>query len=180
MTLAQQELWGLAAEFDSAEALLAAARAAQAAGYRRAQAYSPFRVDGLAEAVGFPRSRIPAITFAGAVAGAVGGYLMQWYAAVVDYPVDIGGRPNHSWPMFIPVSFELLILGGALAAVLAFFVGCRLPALYHPVFAAPQFERASRDRFFLCLVAGDPVFEPQVARRLLEAQQPLQCSEVWR
>ncbi|GAB3669625.1 DUF3341 domain-containing protein [Ramlibacter alkalitolerans] len=170
--------WGLMAEFATADALLAAARAAHAAGYRHAEAYAPFPVEGLAEAVGFTRSHVPLFTFIGGAVGGIGGYLMQWYSAVIDYPVNIAGRPLHSWPMFVPVSFELAVLGGALAAVLAMLVGNGLPRLRHPVFGAPDFDLASRNRFFLCLPAHDPVFEAEAARGLLQSLAPLRCIEV--
>jgi hypothetical protein len=178
--IAGEDLWGLVAEFDSAEALLTAACQARAAGYTRTEAYSPFAIEGLSEAVGFRSSRIPLATLLGALCGGIGGYGMQWYAAVVSYPINVGGRPDHSWPMFIPVTFEMTILGGALAAVAALFIGCRLPALYHPVFAAPDFKAASRDRFFLCLRADDPAFERTAAGRLLDGLRPLRRSEVVR
>ncbi len=148
--------WGLMAEFDTADALLAAARRVHEAGYQQAEAYSPFPIDGLAEAIGFARSRVPLATLLGALAGGAGGYFMQWYSAVIDYPLDIGGRPLHSWPMFVPVAFELAVLGGALAAVLAMLIGSGLPRLRHPVFDAPDFELATRNRFFLVLRADDP------------------------
>src|SRR5690349_19113017 len=122
--------WGLLAEFASADALLEAALAARAAGYVRVQAYAPFPVEGLAEAVGYTRSRVPAATLVGALLGGVGGYVMQWYSATIAYPIDVGGRPLHSWPMFVPVAFELAVLGGALAAFIAVLVGNRLPDLW--------------------------------------------------
>ena len=178
--LPADHLWGLVAEFSSAEALLHAARQVRDAGHTRAEAYAPFDIEGLDEALGLRPSRIPMAVLLGALAGGIGGYAMQWYAAVVDYPVNIGGRTLHSWPMFIPVTFEMTILGGALAAVVALFAGCRLPALYHPVFAAPGFRAASRDRFFLCLRADDPAFERTAAGRLLADLGPLACSEVAR
>ncbi|QHI97383.1 DUF3341 domain-containing protein [Xylophilus rhododendri] len=170
--------WGLLAQFDSAEALLVAARAVHAAGCRQAEAYAPFDVEGLDEALGLPPSRIPAATLAGAVLGGAGGYFMQWYAAVIDLPLNIGGRPEHSWPMFIPVTFEMTILGGALAAVLAFFVAARLPALDHPVFGAPGFEQASRDGFFLLLRLDDPAWPRDEAERLLQGLSPRSVAPV--
>ena len=170
--------WALMAEFATADALLAAARRVRAAGYRHAEAYSPIPVDGLAEALGFERSRVPLCTFLGALAGGAGGYFMQWYSAVVDYPVNIAGRPLNSWPMFVPVTFELAVLGGAFAAVIAMLVGSGLPRLRHPLFAAPDFDLATRNRFFLCLRSDDPAFEPQQTRRWLEGLHPLACVEV--
>ena len=170
--------WGIMAELASADELLAAARAARAAGYRHAEAYAPFPVEGLAEALGFRRSYVAPITFAGALAGGVGGYFMQWYSAVVDYAINVGGRPAHSWPMFMPVTFELTILGGALAAVLALFFANGLPNLYHPIFNAPDFDLAMRNRFFLCLRSDDPAFDADGAARLLDSLKPLRRAEV--
>ena len=170
--------WALMAEFETADALLTAARRVHAAGYRHAEAYSPFPVEGLAEALGFERSSVPLFTFCGALLGGLGGYAMQWYAAVVDYPVDIGGRPLHSWPMFMPVTFELAVLGGALAAVLAMLLASGLPRLRHPIADAPDFELATRNRFFLCLRSDEPGFDRAAAERLLDEQRPLRRTEV--
>jgi hypothetical protein len=173
-----QAYWGLMAEFATADQLLAAAHAIRAAGYTRAEAYSPFAIEGLAEALGARRSRVPLITFLGGLAGGFGGYFMQWYSAVVDYPVDVGGRPLHSWPMFVPVTFELTVLGAALAAFVAVIVGSGLPRLSHPVFEAPDFDLAMRNRFFLCLRADDPAFDAQQAAALLDGLQPLRRVEI--
>lgn len=170
--------WGLLAEFASADALLQAALAARAEGYVHVQAYAPFPVEGLAEAVGYTRSRVPAITFIGALLGGVGGYAMQWYSAVIAYPIDVGGRPLHSWPMFVPVAFELAVLGGALAAFVAVLVGNRLPDLWHPVFEAPDFDLASRNRFFLCLRADDPRFDERKTADWLDGLRPVKRVEV--
>ncbi len=169
--------WGLMAEFESADELLAAARAARAQGYVP-EAYSPFHIEGLAEALGIERSPIALTTFLGGLLGGVSGYAMQWYSAVIDRPLDIGGRPFHSWPMFVPVTFELTILGGALAAVAAFLWTAGLPKLRHPVFAAPDFELATRNRFFLVLRCDDPAFEPELAAQWLDDQRPLRRVEV--
>jgi len=176
---AERALWGLMAEFATADELLAAARAARAAGYTRQQAYAPFPIEGLAEAVGFGRDRVAPITFAGAVLGGLGGWFMQWYSAVIDYPLHIGGRPLDSWPMFVPVVFELAVLGGALAAFGAVILGNHLPDLAHPVFAAPDFELAARNRFFLCLRADDPRFQREGAAAWLDARGPLRRAAVW-
>jgi hypothetical protein len=170
--------WGLLAEFARADALLAAAARAHAAGYRRAEAYAPFHIDGLAAALGVRRSRVPFFTFAGGVVGGAGAYALQWYSAVVAYPIDVGGRPLHSWPMFIPVTFEMTILFAAFAAFFALIAGGGLPQLYHPIFNAADFDLATRNRFFLCLRSDDPAFEADAAARLLEAMAPLRQSEV--
>ncbi|VTU33531.1 hypothetical protein H4CHR_03233 [Variovorax sp. PBS-H4] len=170
--------WGLMAEFATADELLAAARRVHAVGYRHAEAYSPFPVEGLAEALGFQGSRVPFFTFVGAALGGASGFFMQWYSAVIDYPVNIGGRPLNSWPMFVPVTFELAVLGGALAAVLAMLIGSGLPRLRHPVFGARDFELATRNRFFLCLRSDDPAFDAEQAPRLLDGMKPLRLVEV--
>lgn len=170
--------WGLMAEFASADDLLAAARRVHAAGFRRAEAYSPFHVDGLAEALGFHRNRVPMFTFVGGLLGGLGGFFLQWYSAVVDYPVNIGGRPLDSWPLFVPVTFEMAVLGGAFAAVISMFAANGLPRLRHPLFSVPEFDLATRNRFFLCLRCDDPAFEDRRARELLDDLQPMRCVEV--
>jgi hypothetical protein len=171
-------VYGLLAEFPSADALCAAARHARANGYTRVEAYSPFAIEGLDDIVGADKGWIAPLTLLGGILGGAGTYFLQWYAAVVDYPINIGGRPLHSWPAFIPATFEITILGAALAAVLAMLVLNGLPQLYHPLFEVEEFELASRNRFFLCLPARDPVFAPGPARDLLEGLQPLLLREV--
>jgi hypothetical protein len=170
--------YGLMAEFATADQLLAAARRAREAGYRNAEAYSPFPIEGLAEALGFERSRVPFFTFLGGLAGGVAGYFLQWYSAVLDYPVNIAGRPFDSWPMFVPVTFEMAVLGGALAAVFSMLIASGLPRLRHPVFGAEHFDLATRNRFFLCLRSDDPGFGAEEAVRLLDEMKPLRRMEV--
>jgi len=172
------DTWGLMAEFATADQLLRGARAAHEAGYRHAEAYAPFPVEGLAEALGFERTRVPMATFLGGLAGGVAGFFLQWYSAVIDYPINVAGRPLNSWPMFVPVTFEMAVLGAAFAAVITMLVGSGLPKLRHPVFNAPDFELAMRNRFFLCLPAHDPAFEQERAKRLLESLAPMRCVEV--
>lgn len=172
------EIYGAMAELDSAEALLAAVRRARVAGYRRIEAYAPFPVEGLAEAIGFAGNRVPLLTLLGGIAGGAGGYFMQWYSAVLSYPINVGGRPLHSWPSFIPATFELTVLGAALAAVLGMLFLNGLPALYHPVFNAPEFDLATRNRFFLCLRADDGQFDAERVRAFLSELQPLRVMEV--
>jgi hypothetical protein len=176
--MSEHALYGLLAEFPSADALCAAARHARANGYTRVEAYSPFAIEGLDDIVGADKGWIAPLTLLGGILGGAGTYFLQWYAAVVDYPLNIGGRPLHSWPAFIPATFEITILGAALAAVLAMLVLNGLPQLYHPLFEVEDFELASRNRFFLCLPARDPVFAPGPARDLLEGLQPLVLREV--
>lgn len=163
---------GLMAEFDNPEDLLRAARHAHAEGYRRMDAYSPLPIEGLAEALGFRHTRIPLIVLLGGLVGCLGGFLLQYYVAVMDYPINVGGRPLNSWPAFIPVTFELTVLVAALSAVLGLLVLCRLPMPYHPVFNVPRFELASRNRFFLCIEAADARFEAEGTRRYLEGLNP--------
>jgi hypothetical protein len=178
MSRAPDRVWGLMAEFAGADDLLAAARHVREAGYEHAEAYSPFHVDGLAEALGFVRNRVAFFTFLGGLAGGIGGFGLQWYSAVVDYPVNIAGRPLDSWPMFVPVTFEMAVLGAAFAAVISMFAASGLPKLRHPLFAAPEFDLATRNRFFLCLRSDDAAFDEHRSRELLESLHPMRCVEV--
>lgn len=171
-------IYGLMAEFDNPSALVAAARQAHAAGYRQMDAYTPFPVEELNEALGLERTGVPAIVLIGGITGAVLGYLMQYYIAVIDYPMNIGGRPLHSWPAFIPVTFELTILCAGLFAVLGMLALNGLPMPHHPVFNVPRFALASRDRFFLCIEAADPKFERDDTWRFLDRMEPRSVSEV--
>ena len=165
---ARPSMYGLMAEFENPHALLSAVEQARAEGYRRMDAYTPFPVDGLAEALGFRRTWVPFIALIGGVVGAMGGYLLQYYLMAVDYPLNVGGRPLNSWPAFIPVTFELTVLLAALAAVLGMLALSGLPMPYHPVFNVQRFARATRDRFFLCIEATDPRFDGVTTKRFLE------------
>lgn len=171
-------IYGLMAEFRTGDALLEATRCARDDGYRELEAYAPYPIEGIAEAVGFKRNRVPLMTLLGGFAGGIGGYLLQWYSAVVDYPINVGGRPLHSWPSFIVPTFELTILGAALAAVFGMLAANGLPRLYHPVFNAPDFEQVTRNRFFLCLPARDPHFDAKRSKAFLQGLQPLSVAEV--
>jgi Protein of unknown function (DUF3341) len=173
-------LYGLMAEFASAEALLVAARRTYAEGYRETEAYSPFPVEGLSEAIGFTSNRVPLLTLLGGILGAAIGYFIQWYSAVIDYPLNVGGRPLNSWPAFILVTFELAMLGAALAAVVGMLLLNGLPRLSHPVFNARDFDLATRNRFFLGIKANDPRFDVDKTRRFLEALVPLHVAGVER
>jgi hypothetical protein len=170
--------YGLLAEFKNAQALLDAARAAREHGYAELEAYTPFAIDGLSELVGLERNHVPLLALLGGLAGGAGGYLLQWYAAVVDYPVNVGGRPLHSWPAFIPVTFEMIILGAALAAAIGMLLLNGLPKLYHPLFEVEEFGLATRNRFFLCLPARDPAFDAERSRALLAGLHPMWLREV--
>lgn len=171
-------IYGLMAEFLTPDAVLEATRRAYDRGYRRMDAYSPIPVEGLDEALGFRRSRMTTVVLIGGVIGAVGGYFMQWYTAVIDYPYNIGGRPFDSWPAFIPITFETTVLCAALAAVLGMLGLNGLPRPHHPVFNVPAFALASRSRFFLCLESIDPLFDREATRRFLEELHPREISEV--
>ena len=165
-------LYGLLAEFDEPEAFLDRARCAYAAGYRKISAYTPFPIEGLPEAIGIRQTKLPFLVLLGGIAGGVGGFLLQYYAAVIDYPWNIGGRPFNSWPSFSIVTFELTILVAAGVAVLGMLVLNNLPMHYHPVFNAPRFKLASQDRFFLCIKANDPKFDVAGTRQFLESLEP--------
>src|SRR5437879_3349916 len=166
---ADSRVYGLMAEFTDHEELLSAAKRAFEYGYRRMDAYSPFPIEGLAEALGRKRTMVPLIVLCGGIMGALGGYFMQWYAMRVDYPLNVGARPLHSWPAFIPITFELTVLMAALSGVIGMLGLNKLPQPYHSVFNVPEFRRASLDRFFLCIEATDPKFDSQATRRFLES-----------
>jgi molybdopterin-containing oxidoreductase family membrane subunit len=175
---AADTLYGLMAEFESADDLLARARQTYAAGYRRISAYSPFPVEELAGAIGLRPTRLPWAVLLGGIAGAVGGYALQYYAAVIDYPWNVGGRPLHSWPAFIVVAFELTILAAAGVAALGMLLRNGFPQPYHAVFNAPRFRLASQDRFFLCVEATDPHFDTVRTRQFLESLRPAEVVAV--
>ena len=168
--------YGVLAEYRTGAALLDAARHARAAGFAELEAYSPYPVEGLANAIGMAADRMPMLALLGGLTGGIGGFLLQWYAAVIDYPVNVGGRPAGSWQMFVPVTFSLTILGAALATVFGMLVANRLPRLRHPLFDAADFEQASRHRFFLCVRASND--DADAARRMLASTNALQVTEV--
>jgi len=173
-----ESLAGIMAEFKGHEELLRAAEEAYAAGYRRMDAYSPFPVQGLAKALGREGSVIPMVVLVGGITGGVGGFFMEWFAATVSYPIDVGGRPLNSWVAFIPISFELTILCAALSAVISMLAFNRLPQPHHPVFNVPEFARASSDRFFLCIESTDPRFDRRETGNFLQSLHPTLIAEV--
>jgi ActD protein len=177
MTNAPQ-LYGLIAEFKEDGKLVKAVKQARAEGYRKLDAYAPFSVDGLSEALGFGRDGVARLALLGGIFGGASVYLLQWYSAVIDYPINSGGRPLHSWPAFIPATFEMTVLGAALAAFFGMLILNGLPRLNHPIFNAPDFDLASRNRFFLCIEASDRKFELAATRAFLENLDPIKVTEV--
>jgi len=171
-------VYGLMAEFEYPNTLVAAAAQAREAGYRRMDAYSPFPIEELHEALGSHHSRLPLIVLIGGVVGCLGGFLLQYWASAIAYPINVGGRPFNSWPAFIPVTFECTILGAALSAVLGMLALNGLPMPYHPVFNVPRFALASRNRFFLCIEARDRKFDLEKTRAFLESLSPREVSTV--
>jgi hypothetical protein len=178
MRRSKPRYYGLMAEFDSPTAIVAATRRAHAEGYRRMDAYTPFPVEGLAEGMRFHRTRVPLIVLLGGLAGCLGGYFLQYWIAAIYWPLNIAGRPLNSWPMFIPVTFELTVLAAALSALLGMLALNGLPHPHHAVFNAPRFSLASQDRFFLCIEASDPRFDRVATRDFLESLSPREVSDV--
>jgi hypothetical protein len=171
-------VYGLIAEFDDPSALVAATQRARHEGYRRMDAYSPFPIEELHEALGSHHTSLPLIVLIGGVVGCLGGYLLQYWTATIAYPLNIGGRPFHSWPAFIPVTFECTILVAALSAVFGMLALNGLPMPYHPVFNVPRFAFASKDRFFLIIFSSDPKYDAASTRRFLESLAPRSIAEV--
>ncbi len=172
------KIYGVLGEFASAESLLAAAARVHAAGYKKAEAYAPFPVEGLAEALGFHTSPVALLTLLGGIIGGFSGFFMCWYANVISYPLNIGGRPFNSWPAWIPITFEMTVLFAALTAAASMLILNGLPRLHHPLFSAPHFAEVSRDRFFLCIEAKDPQFAPDTASTFLTTAGALAVTEV--
>jgi len=175
---APSAIYGLMAEFDDPASLVAAAERAHHEGYRCMDAYSPFPIEELHEAIGAHRTRLPLIVLLGGLTGCIGGYLLCYWVSVIAYPLNIGGKPLHSWPAFIPVTFECTILVAALSAVLGMLALNGLPQPYHPVFNVPRFALASRNRFFLCIESVDPKFDLDRTRQFLETLEPREVTTV--
>jgi hypothetical protein len=171
-------LYGLLAEFETPEEILNASRRALEAGYRAIDAYSPFPIHGLSEAVGYRRRILPTLVLIGGILGGLAGFGLQYWVSVIDMPLNIGGKPLNSWPSFIPVTFECTILGAALTAVIGMLALNGLPRPYHPLFAVERFELASQNRFFLCVEARDVKFDRSETRRFLESLNPYGVTEV--
>lgn len=174
----EKTLYGLMAEFEEHEQLLEAAKRAYAEGYRRMDGFSPFPIEGLAEALGHEMTLVPLITLMGGIAGGLGAYFMEWYSMGPLYPLNVGGRPLNSWPNFIPVTFELTVLIASISALVSMLLMNKLPQPHHPVFNVPEFRRASIDRFFLCIEAADPKFEREKTWTFLDSLKPIMIAEV--
>lgn len=174
----REGLYGVIAEFNDPQALLDAANAVREKGYTSIDAFSPFPIHGLAEAVGFHKTRLSTIVLGMGILGGAGGFFMQWYANVISYPLNIGGKPLNSWPAWIPITFECTILLAAFGAVFGMLALNGLPMPYHPVFNVRRFDSASRDKFFLVIQARDPQFRLEEARSFLETLGPREVTDV--
>jgi len=166
-TTAGTPFYGVLAEFDTAQALLDAANQVRIAGYTRADGFSPFPIHGLAEALGFRERWVSKIVLGAGITGLLAGWGLEYWTQVIDFPMNIGGRPFNAWVSFIPPAFETTILFASLSAVIGMIVMNGLPQPYHPVFNVPSFVRASQDRFFLAIEAADPKFDAQATRQFL-------------
>ncbi len=171
-------IYGLMAEFENPTSLVAAARAARERGFRKLDAYSPFPIEELSDALHLHKNRLPLIVLIGGICGGLTGYLLQYYVTVWNFPINIAGRPLHSWPSYIVITFELTILFAAISTVLGLFALCGLPMPYHPAFNVPRFALASRNRFFLCIESTDPLFDHDRTVEFLESLGPREVSEV--
>ena len=174
----QTKLYGLMAEFESPDHLLEAAEKTRDAGYKKIDAYAPYPIHGLSEALGLAETKVPLIVLCGGICGVLGGFFMMYYSAVITYPINIGGRPYNSWPAFIPITFECMILLSAFAAVLGMLGLNGLPAPYHPVFNVESFARASQDKYFLVIESRDPHFDVDKTREFLKSLGPEEIAEV--
>ena len=171
-------IYGVMAEFDSPSGLVNAARAAREKGYRKLDAYTPFPIEELSDALHLHKNKLPLLVLIGGIIGGLTGYMLQYFVAVIYYPLNIGGRPLHSWPAFIIITFEMTILFASFAAVLGLLGLCGLPMPYHPTFNVPRFAQASRNRFFLCIESTDPLFDHDKTCEFLETLEPREVSEV--
>ena len=174
----RQRLYGLLAEYDDVDPLLAAARAARDAGYEQTDAFTPFPIEELGPALGWKRSRIARAFLAGGVAGGLLGFAMMWYANVMSYTINVGGRPLDSWPAFVPITFEMTVLGSALTGALCLMLRCGLPRPHHPLFEVEGFDRSGVDRFFLFIDGRDPKFDEHATGGMLEGTSPLRVIAV--
>lgn len=175
---ARPATYGLMAEFENPSDAVSAARRVYEAGYRRIDAYSPYPIEELSEAIGVHSTKMPLIVLIGGLVGLLAGYALQYYTHVIDYPLNVGGKPFHSWPAFIPITFEMTVLGAALSAVFGMLALNGLPEPYHPVFNTPNFALASRDRFFLLVQSDDPKFSREETRDFLRSLGAREVNDV--
>lgn len=178
MSADASRIYGVMGEFATPEEAVRAAKGAKAKGFARLDAFGPFPSDELAEAIDFQENTIAKCVLGGGIAGGLGGFALQYWATVIDYPHNVGGRPLFSWPAFIPVIFECVVLVATLTGIVSLLILNRLPRLSHPAFSAKNFERATTDHFFLCLRADTADFDPAAARDLLATFQPLSISDL--
>jgi uncharacterized membrane protein len=178
LTTRPRGIYGVMAEFEDPTSLVNAARAAYQQGFRKLDAYTPFPIEELHEVLHLHKNKLPLIVLLGGICGGLTGYLMQYFITVIYFPINIAGRPLHSWPSYIIITFELTILFGAISAVLGLMGLCGLPMPYHPTFNVPRFSAATHDRFFLCIEAADPLFDLQNTSRFLENMDPKEVSQV--
>jgi hypothetical protein len=179
MMESRSRIYGIVGEFDTPRKLIQAAEKARDAGYKNMDAYTPFPVEGLSEALGLKRSLVPLVTLTGGLLGGLGAFGFQYWVSVISYPENIGGRSLNSWPAFIPVTFELTVLGASLFAVFGMLAMNKLPQPHHPLFNVERFQKhASVDRFFLCLEADDPKFSVAEASKFLKEIDAQNVSEV--
>ncbi len=171
-------IYGVMAEFETPQAVLEAVRRARQEGYTEMDAYTPYPVEGLAEELGLERNRVPFVVLVAGLVGAAAGFFMQYWSMAVDYPFNVGGRPHNSWPVFIPIAFEVMVLVASFAALLGMFFLNGLPRPHHPVFNVPRFVHASQDRFFLCIEATDPRFDRERTAQFLIGLRPNDVAEV--
>lgn len=171
-------LYGVMAEFEGPSELVSAARQTYEVGYRRINGYSPYPIEELSEAIGFTHTRLPLIVFCGGVLGGLAGFFMQYWIAAINYPINVGGKPYNSWPAFIPITFECTVLFASFSAVLGMLLLNKLPQPYHPVFNAPNFAMATRDRFFLAVEANDPKYDYDRVVEFLKSLNALEVVDV--
>lgn len=173
----EQPIYGFLAEFDDKDALFDCAKAARAQGFTEIEAYTPTPLHGLPEILGY-KNYVPHLVFLGGMAGVIAGFGLCYWTSVIEYPLNIGGKPLNSWPAFIVPTFETMILFASLTAVFGMLVLNGLPQPYHPVFNVERFTRASNDRFFFLVMSRDPKFDLEETRRFLAGQRALSVNEV--
>ncbi len=176
--MSEKKIYGIMAEFDTATELVDAARKVREAGYTKTDAFSPFPIHEIDEALGIRRSILPFLVFGGGILGLLTGLGLQYYTHVIDYPIIVGGRPHFSLPAFIPPAYELTILFAAFVAVFGMLFLNGLPMPYHPVFNVPRFALASRDKFFLLIESRDPKFDYEETKRFMESLNPQEVFDV--